>query len=47
MKSKILAAAMVLGLATSAADAATYTFNAGEFNGDGSIGAALIQSRMC
>ena len=44
MKSKILAAAMVLGLATSAADAATYTFTAGEFNGDGSIGAALIQT---
>lgn len=42
MKSKLFAAAMMLGLATSAADAATYTFSAEEYNGDGNVGAVLL-----
>ena len=43
MKSKILAAAIMLGLATSA-QAATYSFTAAEYNGNGSLGAALVQT---
>lgn len=42
MKSKILAAAMMWGLAASGANAATYNFTTGEYDGDGNIGAALI-----